>query len=98
MDGVSVTYGQPRQHIWTFAAAIRAYNREDFSLYPCTNNQTAALIDVPRLSDTTTFVRLDSPVMIRTSFTRLILCGTARAAARTVSAALSTIPPGSVDS
>ena len=48
VDGVSVTYGQqPRQHIWTFAAAIRDSHRNDFRLCPCTNNQTAVDVSVP---------------------------------------------------
>ena len=32
VDGISLTHGRPRRHIWTFAAA-----RDDASLCPCNN-------------------------------------------------------------
>ena len=35
VDGVSLTYGQPRQHIWTFAADLR----QDDSFCPCGSTQ-----------------------------------------------------------
>ena len=36
VDGVSVTHGSPRQHIWTFAAALDE-TRTDQYVCPCTN-------------------------------------------------------------
>ena len=35
VDGVSLTYGHPRQHIWTFAADVR----QNDSFCPCGNTQ-----------------------------------------------------------
>ena len=37
VDGISVTYGHPRQHIWTFAAV-----REDSGSCPCITGRTTA--------------------------------------------------------
>ena len=36
VDGVSLTYGSPRQHIWTFAAAIDETTNNPFSICTCT--------------------------------------------------------------
>ena len=39
VDGVSLTYGNPRQHIWTFAAALDQSVYNDSSSYcPCINS------------------------------------------------------------
>ena len=38
VDGVSLTHGNPRQHIWTFAAAHGETNRCTICNCPCTNN------------------------------------------------------------
>ena len=41
VDGLSITYGSPRQHLWTYAASVReGYNsNDDTSSYcPCTPN------------------------------------------------------------
>ena len=45
LDGVSLTYGNPRKHIWTFAAAFAEYNVGYRSACPCTdiNYQTTAV-------------------------------------------------------
>ena len=37
VDGVSLTYGTPRQHIWTFANALDEYPHYFNSKCPCTN-------------------------------------------------------------
>ena len=37
VDGVTLTYGSPRQHIWTFASAIDEYSRQPQSKCSCTN-------------------------------------------------------------
>ena len=37
VDGVSLTYGSPRQHIWTFANAIDEYPSHYVSICPCSN-------------------------------------------------------------
>ena len=39
VDGVSVTCGMPRQHIWTLAAAMHEVNALGLHLCPCTNAQ-----------------------------------------------------------
>ena len=49
VDGVSLTYGNPRQHIWTFAASLDEINtRNNDSRCPC--------IDLPRLNTVPSFV------------------------------------------
>ena len=40
VDGVSVTYGQPRQHIWTFAADLR----KNDSFCPCSSRQDTSVV------------------------------------------------------
>ena len=44
VDGVSLTYGQPRQHIWSFAAALDELNYSDGirSRCPCTSPSGAS--------------------------------------------------------
>lgn len=36
VDGVSITYGSPRQHVWTFAAAHAESNTNPLETCPCT--------------------------------------------------------------
>ena len=36
VDGVSLTHGNPRHHIWTFAAALHEHNSNHASSCPCT--------------------------------------------------------------
>ena len=43
VDGISLTHGSPRKHIWTFAAALHEHNRLGNSLCPCTNINNAQL-------------------------------------------------------
>ena len=45
VDGVSITRGSPRQHVWTLANSITdAHNNNPYSLCPCTNG---SIPDVP---------------------------------------------------
>ena len=44
VDGVSLTYGNPRQHIWTFAVPIQEINSLPTNLCPCNDN---SLVRVP---------------------------------------------------
>ena len=37
VDGISLTYGSPRMHIWTFAGALDEYYNHEFFSCPCTN-------------------------------------------------------------
>ena len=47
VDGVSLTCGSPRKHIWTFVAAVHEYNsRWDF-VCPCTNTRNTQLAPIP---------------------------------------------------
>ena len=41
VDGISLTHGRPRQHIWTFAAARDETTYDPTSNCPCTNINTA---------------------------------------------------------
>ena len=40
LDGVSVTYGSPRQHIWSFAGGLEENSRAPVSLCPCVSGST----------------------------------------------------------
>ena len=46
VDGVSLTHGNPRQHIWTFAAAAGETSSPNF-ICPCTNNETNSTAPPP---------------------------------------------------
>ena len=41
VDGVSLTHGNPRQHIWTFAAGLHEYNSNSESRCPCQGGTTS---------------------------------------------------------
>ena len=47
VDGVSLTYGNPRQHIWTFANAIDEYPIHYKHKCPCTNATEQRTITIP---------------------------------------------------
>ena len=47
VDGVSLTYGSPRQHIWTFANALDEYPSHTVSICPCTNVSEQYTINIP---------------------------------------------------
>ena len=41
LEGVSVTYGSPRQHIWSFAAGLDEVLTIPYYTYPCVTGSTA---------------------------------------------------------
>ena len=47
VDGVSLTYGSPRQHIWTFANALQEGLGYPSSRCPCTNTNVQPTISIP---------------------------------------------------
>ena len=48
VDGISLTHGTgPRQHIWTFAAALHEYNSHAGDVCPCTNTRNIPSPSVP---------------------------------------------------
>jgi hypothetical protein len=47
VDGVSLTYGNPRQHIWTFANALQEAQGFPHSKCPCTNSNEQETINIP---------------------------------------------------
>ena len=47
VDGVSLTHGDPRQHIWTFAVAQGELNTNPSSNCPCTNTNQSAQATPP---------------------------------------------------
>ena len=51
VDGVSLTYGNPRQHIWTFAAALDERGSNVMtnldSICPCTNISNPFTVNIP---------------------------------------------------
>ena len=46
VDGVSITHGHPRRHIWTFAAALDETRADDYTC-PCTKTDTTYTGVVP---------------------------------------------------
>ena len=42
VDGVSLTHGNPRRHLWTFAAALDEVGTNPHSSCHCTNTNTAS--------------------------------------------------------
>ena len=46
-DGVSLTYGSPRQHIWTFINALQEAQGYSWSKCPCTNSNEQTTINIP---------------------------------------------------
>ena len=47
VDGISLTHGSPREHIWTFAAALHEYNSHPTSVCRCTNTRNTQHATVP---------------------------------------------------
>ena len=47
VDGVSLTYGSPRQHIWTFANALDEYPSHLVSICPCTKFNEQYTVNIP---------------------------------------------------
>ena len=46
VDGVSLTYGSPRQHIWTFVNALQEAQGFSESKCPCTNTNEQGIINI----------------------------------------------------
>ncbi len=46
VDGITITYGRPRQHIWTFAA-LKGDSDTGGSVCPCSDPDSVAFIDIP---------------------------------------------------
>ena len=47
VDGISLTHGSPRKHIWTFAAALHEYNSDWKRVCPCTNTRNTQHATIP---------------------------------------------------
>ena len=47
VDGISLTHGHPRNHVWTFAAALHEVLAHPSSLCPCTNINNQLTIPIP---------------------------------------------------
>ena len=47
VDGVSLTHGDPRKHIWTFAAAIDEYGTRYHGQCPCVNSRNTLTSRIP---------------------------------------------------
>ena len=41
VEGVSVTHGSPRQHIWTFATGVDEQTRYSYGICPCVTRSIA---------------------------------------------------------
>ena len=87
-DGISITFGHPRNHIWTFAATR---NSQDYC--PCITSGNAALC----LSTGTTFVKL-AYVIVTALLLPTIHSGMVRAVLAPMPAVNSTTLHGSVSS
>ena len=60
VDGVSLTHGNPRQHIWTFAAAAGETSNHNF-ICPCINNETNSTAPPPEYVGDDYFCDTGSP-------------------------------------
>ena len=67
VDGVSLTHGNPRQHIWTFAAALGETSSPDF-ICPCTNNETNSTAPPPEYVGNDYFCDTGSSTSSRSTF------------------------------
>ena len=47
VDGISLTHGSPRKHIWTFAAAVHEHNSLWSNVCPCTNTRNTQHVTIP---------------------------------------------------
>ena len=47
VDGISLTHGSPRIHIWTFAAALHEENSDWPGVCPCTNTRNNQEVAIP---------------------------------------------------
>ena len=47
VDGISLTHGSPRKHIWTFAAALHEYSSYPQGVCPCTNIRNSQNDTIP---------------------------------------------------
>ena len=47
VDGISLTHGHPRKHIWTFAAALHEFNSFWWDVCTCTNTRNTQHATVP---------------------------------------------------
>ena len=47
VDGISLTHGHPREHIWTFAAALHEFNSHWESVCPCINTNNTQNVTIP---------------------------------------------------
>ena len=47
VDGISITHGSPRKHIWTFATAVHEYNSGPDNVCPCTNTRNSQHAPIP---------------------------------------------------
>ena len=44
LDGISITHGSPRQHLWTYAVGESAYSSSRIGVCPCTGQGTTATV------------------------------------------------------
>ena len=61
VDGVSLTYGYPRQHIWTFACALDEYPHYYDRKCPCTDINDDTAIPIPSFVGDDYFCETGSP-------------------------------------
>ena len=47
VDGISLTHGSPRKHIWTLVAALHEYNSHWPHVCPCTNTRNSMHVQIP---------------------------------------------------
>ncbi len=47
VDGISLTHGRPRKHIWTFVGSIQEVGNNPLKYCPCTNINQASLASIP---------------------------------------------------
>ena len=76
VDGISLTHGSPRKHIWTFVSALHEHNSAWPDVCPCTNTRNIQHAPIPSFvgQDVTQAVKIMSSL----SSMEMILSGTGK--------------------
>ena len=95
VDGISLTHGSPRKHIWTFVAAVHENNSYPDNVCPCTNTRNSQHVTIPSFVSMTTFVTQAVKTVSSSSSMETIHSGMGKDVVNSVPAAPGTLLHGS---
>ena len=97
IDGISLIYGHPRKHIWTFAAALHEFNSNWHLVCPCTNTRNALHVMIPSFVGHDHFCDTGNENQVQSILNsiQMILCGMGKDVVSTTHAAPGTLLHGS---